>query len=139
MAQLSARNHAVTEYWMAFYIDHDLAGRCRLCNNHGMLRNHLGNMEYCICPNGQARREHDPAHQEPPAPDDVLTPKSRRWHNFVIALGNMLAKEACDHTLQKTTTVLTYMAGINADKTLRYFQERGGHCDCEVLLNVNKE
>lgn len=38
-----------------------------------------------------------------------------------------------------STAILQTMTGIDVDATLRYFAENGGHCDCEVLFNVDPD
>ena len=32
--------------------------------------------------------------------------------------------------------ILKTMDGIDIPATLRYFEDHGGHCDCEILFNV---
>jgi len=78
---------------------------------------------------------------------DILTPKHNRWHEFTSRLGG---SEACDFRedgtwkckggIDKTfsTSILTDMGGIDVPATLEYFTKHGGHCDCEVLFNVDR-
>jgi hypothetical protein len=42
----------------------------------------------------------------------------------------------CDHTLTLTEHWLHQRGILNARPILRELKRRGGHCDCEVLLNV---
>jgi hypothetical protein len=30
------------------------------------------------------------------------------------------------------------MGGINVEVSLAYFEDHGGYCDCEILLNVDR-
>ena len=49
-----------------------------------------------------------------------------------------LAVIGCDGTLSKTRSILeTHFPQYDVEATLKYFQEKGGYCDCEVLLNVD--
>lgn len=59
---MRAKNEAVTEYWLAFYVDE----LCTLCGNYGWIDTRgvvspagvpVGRLNYCICPNGQTFRE----------------------------------------------------------------------------------
>ena len=55
-------NETVSEYWYKHYAD----GFCTLCGNSGVIDTRksvgvfkgrvLGRLNYCICPNGQAKR-----------------------------------------------------------------------------------
>lgn len=56
------RNETVTEYWHKYYIKN---GLCSLCGNSGIVNTvgirspagvECGQINYCICPNGQAMR-----------------------------------------------------------------------------------
>jgi hypothetical protein len=38
----------------------------------------------------------------------------------------------------KAKAILESMADIDVEKSLAYFDEHGGHCDCEILFNVDK-
>ena len=82
---------------------------------------------------------------------DILTPKHTRWTEFAERLEG---PEGCDFQedtngkitwqcnggfdLSKSEKILKHMGGIDIPKTLTYFTEHGGHCDCEVLFNVNR-
>ena len=51
------------------------------------------------------------------------------------ALGEELEERDCDNTLDKTVTWLLDH-GYDVTAVTRWLKRRGGHCDCEVLLNV---
>jgi hypothetical protein len=56
-------------------------------------------------------------------------------------LGDHLARmlptpSTCDHTLRHTRAWLDRSGLPNLDRIVAALQERGGHCDCEVLRNV---
>jgi hypothetical protein len=55
------KHYVVTNYWLDYYC----ADHCTLCGNHGWIDTtgmrtpagvHVGRVNYCICPNGQALR-----------------------------------------------------------------------------------
>lgn len=57
-------NAAITNYWLAHYLN---GGHCSLCGNTGVIDTttaktaagfNVGRKNCCICPNGQAMREH---------------------------------------------------------------------------------
>ena len=41
----------------------------------------------------------------------------------------------CDHTLRQTTEFLQQRS-VEAERVLSWLRENGGHCDCEVIANV---
>ena len=44
----------------------------------------------------------------------------------------------CDGKLTFTRQILrARFPGVSIEKTIKYLQDRGGYCDCEVLLNVD--
>jgi hypothetical protein len=58
-----AFNDDVVDYWAAFYVD----GHCTLCGNGGVVDTRgartggyllVGRLNWCICPNGQIKRDH---------------------------------------------------------------------------------
>ena len=70
----------------------------------------------------------------------VLTPDSPRWGAFVEELEALLSKHGCAGGTSKrwATAVMYRMGDINVASTLAYFEDHGGYCDCEILLNVDR-
>lgn len=64
----------------------------------------------------------------------ILTPEHKMWKKFVNAM--MKRKGECDNTTRGTRAILQNMQGIDVEGTLRFFENLGGYCDCEVLLNA---
>lgn len=86
----------------------------------------------------------------------IMTRKHPQWNEFCDRLEG---KEGCNFRKEKTknhlkgeivwkcaggmnkdlsTKILKkYYPDINIPKTMKYFEKLGGHCDCEVLFNVN--
>jgi hypothetical protein len=81
-----------------------------------------------------------------------MTPDHPRWDefcerlegpdgcNFVDADNGVKATWRCNHDYYAASEILTAMGLDAADViwSLRYFAERGGHCDCEILFNVDQ-
>ena len=44
----------------------------------------------------------------------------------------------CDHSLRETIRFLE-SRNIETQQVIRWLREHGGHCDCEVLANVESE
>ncbi len=82
-----------------------------------------------------------------------MTIRHRRWDEFADRLGG---PEACDfretpdgdmtwtcnaHTRDQAARILRDMGATDLDllATLDYFDEHGGYCDCEILLNVDAD
>jgi hypothetical protein len=56
----------------------------------------------------------------------------------------MLEQFGCDndgneHTHRHAKFVMEDMGKINIEASLAYFEDHGGYCDCEILLNVDRE
>ena len=81
-----------------------------------------------------------------------MTPDNERWEEFAEKLEG---EEGCDFKEKVkgdpksitwkcsskperplATAILEKMGNVNIAKTLKYFDEHGGHCDCEILFNV---
>jgi hypothetical protein len=45
----------------------------------------------------------------------------------------------CDDTNDLTKHFLTQTGIANPDKVLTWLAEKGGHCDCEILANVEEQ
>jgi hypothetical protein len=80
---------------------------------------------------------------------EVLTPKSTRWGLFTDALDIVLQERGCSNdsgmnTLRPELThaaaraVMNQMEYVDINRSLVFFQEHGGMCDCEILMNVDK-
>lgn len=63
-----------------------------------------------------------------------------QFAEFVYKLNQLLpdTDKSCDHTLDKTNRVLKQMGfgGLARIFIRSWLNKRGGHCDCEVMLNV---
>jgi hypothetical protein len=68
---------------------------------------------------------------------EVLTPESPRWEQFTdMLLGSGCDGDAGDHVHRHAKAVMAAMGGIDIEATLAFFEDHGGYCDCEILLNV---
>ena len=77
---------------------------------------------------------------------EVLTPESARWHEFADALGDELEVHYCDGDAfqggadkqhRHAKQVMVAMGGVDIDGSLAFFESKGGHCDCKIILNVD--
>ena len=69
---------------------------------------------------------------------EILTPKSNRWETFTDALDRSVAVKGCDgHRWAKL--IMAEMGNIDISASLAFFQRHGGHCDCEILMNVGRD
>ena len=78
---------------------------------------------------------------------EILTPESPRWEAFLDALDNALGRNGCDgdegqaapgRVHRHAKAVMAAMGGIDIEATLAFFEDHGGYCDCEILLNVDR-
>ena len=75
---------------------------------------------------------------------EILTEKHSLWKGFIHRLdmelhhkfdnGEMIGK--CNGDLCQSTKILKSLYNIDVDKTIEYFENKGGFCDCEVIMNV---
>ena len=84
---------------------------------------------------------------------EIMTPENNRWEEFVTRLES---EEGCDFkekiegkptTTWKcssnkdrpfATAILEKMGNIDIPKSLEFFDNHGGFCDCEILFNVDR-
>jgi hypothetical protein len=67
----------------------------------------------------------------PPAEKETL-------EDFLCALSDALDAEGCDTTLRHTVR-LAPKFGLPVEPLVEWLMDWGGHCDCEVFLNVVPE
>ena len=76
---------------------------------------------------------------------DMITPSHPRWDEFQERLaGDEGCRFLCDgevtwrcrHDHRFSRRILAQMDVENLDRNLILLAEQGGHCDCEILLNV---
>ena len=71
---------------------------------------------------------------------ETLTPKSARWDEFCNALDATLRIWGCDaRTHRHAKDIMAKMGNVDIEASLEFFEEHGGYCDCEILLNVDTE
>jgi len=78
---------------------------------------------------------------------EIMTPKHSKWKEFIDKLqGACEVRDAegkvgwlCDGTTKNARRVLDCMDRIDVEKSLEYFQDFGGFCDCEIVYNVDNE
>src|SRR5262245_12511951 len=71
-----------------------------------------------------------------------LTPESPRWNEFVDALMAALDTWGCDGDAEPNVhhhakRIMAAMGDIDIAATLASFEDAGGYCDCEILMNVD--
>ena len=45
----------------------------------------------------------------------------------------------CDDTLKLTKEFLSHEKVSNVDEVIKWLEEHGGYCDCEVLANIDEQ
>jgi hypothetical protein len=68
----------------------------------------------------------------------VMTPSHRQWSEFYNKLGALVSEGGCNHSHIHAITVLALM-GAEVRESVEHFEQHGGFCDCEVLMNVGGE
>ena len=75
---------------------------------------------------------------------EILTPKHRYWSALHFRLDQMVNTHIegkpvfdCNHNLRHTIKILKSLPNIDVEGTVKFLEEHGGFCDCEVLMNVS--
>lgn len=64
----------------------------------------------------------------------TLTEQHPHWNFFCL---KMIEMEECgDDTTFAKECLNLIPGGVDVDATLKAFRRRGGHCDCEIILNI---
>jgi len=73
----------------------------------------------------------------------ILNPSHKFWRALCIRLNDMLNSHVdgtlrfrCHHDLRNTEKILKSLPNIDVEKTLEFYRDLGGYCDCEILMNV---
>jgi Protein of unknown function (DUF2695) len=72
----------------------------------------------------------------------VMTLEHPRWIEFVARLDEALivSKEPfewrCNHDHAYSRAIMADIGDADIEASIAYFEHHGGHCDCEVMLNV---
>ena len=71
-------------------------------------------------------------------PLEIITLENpERFAEFVYKLNQkMPGTIGCQHNFDLSIGVLTEMGAVDVFATLEYLRNRGGYCDCEVMLNA---
>ena len=81
-------------------------------------------------------------------PSEILTPESPRWNEFCNALDVMMTAglpegqwrctgDRGERVHHQAKQVMQKMRNVDIDGSLAFFKRNGGHCDCEILFNVD--
>lgn len=69
----------------------------------------------------------------------AMTPQHPEWGTFLHRLTDLLdAVGDCDGTHRHTRALLDAME-MDVAASLAYYQAHGGGCDCEVVMNVDRQ
>lgn len=68
---------------------------------------------------------------------EIMSDQNPNWHDFINRLcARFPTVDSCDHTHNNARAVMEEMGGINVEQSISAFNDKGGHCDCEVLCNL---
>jgi len=65
--------------------------------------------------------------------NDVLTPRSPRWPQFIDELAKA---PICLRTDENARRVLEAMPGVDVEASLQALHRMGARCDCEILFDL---
>ena len=58
------------------------------------------------------------------------------FQNLFDFLDDHIGEKGCDHTLRLTQRFLSKNGIENTEAVIKWLNDNGGYCDCEVLYNV---
>ncbi len=67
---------------------------------------------------------------------ELLTPDHKCWKTFCSRLKYMLNKTGKCDGYTHSWKILKDFTDINDIETILYFEENGGFCDCEIIMNI---
>ena len=79
----------------------------------------------------------------------VMTPAHPKWAEFVARLAGpegcnfrqergQFASDCDGESSRPKATALLRDYDVDVEASLAYFEEHGGHCDCEIVFNVEQ-
>lgn len=69
---------------------------------------------------------------------EILTPSHVGWNNFREKMQIFMREKGCQQDLRNAEKVLekVFSDSVDVEKTIQFFKDFGGYCDCEIFLNV---
>jgi hypothetical protein len=67
---------------------------------------------------------------------DAMTRDPQSGECLRCFVDRMVAAHGCDTSRRFTTRWLKAAGTADRDQVLRWFESRGGYCDCEVIMNA---
>jgi len=64
---------------------------------------------------------------------ELLNNRHRYWKAFCYRLSEGIRTQGCNCTSFIAERILFSLPNIDVNRTLKFFKENGGHCDCEIL------
>lgn len=70
-----------------------------------------------------------------------MNPDDPNWDDFCERLSDELDSDEHDgcHTDHRLSTAILATMNYDVPSSLAYFEQHGGGCDCEILLNVDPQ
>lgn len=78
--------------------------------------------------------------------NEILTTASPRWDEFIRMLAGPEGLNFEEDSIKKCSSatdrpisrkILESMGNVDIEGTLQYFEDHGGYCECEILMNVD--
>lgn len=67
---------------------------------------------------------------------EIMNKKNPGWKVFTKELMKQVSSYECDGTFALTKKILRTFLSVDLKKSLKFFKERGGFCDCKIIYNV---
>ncbi len=66
----------------------------------------------------------------------ALTPTHPRWESFINDLSWITFTRGCECDLQIARELMGAMEDVDIPASIVFFEDNGGFCDCEILMNI---
>jgi hypothetical protein len=76
---------------------------------------------------------------------NVMTPRNPGWREFIYWLERAVENHGCGgdgaeaHHAHAKWVLAQRWPDVSIEESISFFRQNGGYCDCEVLLNVDRE
>ncbi len=69
---------------------------------------------------------------------ETMTTRNPRWREFAKQLAVIMNQCRGGHDKTGAISIMLGMGNIDIKESCLYFHKRGGHCDCEIIYNIDR-
>lgn len=61
------------------------------------------------------------------------------WRAVYARLFDLYYEKGCNHNHNIVESILMSLPNVDVNRTIEFYKENGGYCDCEVMYNVYRD